>query len=366
MRIALVTEIAAPYRIPQWNALAAATDGMLRVFLLGEHDPRRSYELERRDWRFDARVLPGRGIHFGGRWLVASVGVRRELDAFSPTVVVVGGWNQPAYFQAARHARERRIPLVVWVESTARDVRPGLAPLERLKRRMIGEAAGFLVPGEAAAEYLRNLGVDAAKIAVAPNTVDPELIARIDEQHGRRDELRRDLGLDGCCFLSVSRLSPEKGVGILVAAFEGVPGTLVVAGDGPERAKLRRAASANVRLLGNLPSAELVAWYAAADAFVLASRSETWGMALHEAAAAGLPLVASEAAGAGYDLIEPGVNGFRVAVSDTEALRRTLTAVATDEAFRARAAERSRELGRSATPARFADAVVGLVREVGG
>ena len=105
---------------------------------------------------------------------------------------------------------------------------------------------------------------------------------------------------------------------------------------------------------------ELPEWYAAADCFVMPSRSETWGMAMNEAAAAGLPLVASEAPGAGYDLIDDGVNGFRVPVEDVEALRAALVRVATDESFRERARPRTLELARGYTPEAWAESVVRL------
>ena len=163
-------------------------------------------------------------------------------------------------------------------------------------------------------------------------------------------------------FLCVSRLSPEKGVDLLVRAFDGVQGELALVGDGPDRERVAVLAGPNVRLLGRVEREELVDWYAAADAFVMPSRSETWGMAMQEAAAAGLPLVASEAPGASYDLIDDGVNGFRVPVEDVEALRAALVRVATDEGFRERARPRTLELARGYTPEAWAESVARLAR----
>jgi glycosyltransferase involved in cell wall biosynthesis len=231
--------------------------------------------------------------------------------------------------------------------------------IELAKRVIVRSTAAFLVPGRAAAEYVRSLGAE--HVAVAPNAIDLGIFGGRAE---RRTELRAKLGLDGVTFLCVSRLSPEKGVDVLVRAFEGVPGELAVVGDGPDRERVAALAGPSVRLLGRIERDELVDWYAAADAFVMPSRSETWGMAMQEAAAAGLPLIASEAPGAGYDLIEEGVNGFRVAVEDVEALRRALGRVATDEAFRARARPRTLELARGHTPEAWAGAVAGLARVV--
>src|SRR5256714_14376444 len=141
------------------------------------------------------------------------------------------------------------------------------------------------------------------------------------------------------------------GVDVLVRAFDGVPGELALVGDGPDRERVAALAGPNVRLLGRIERDELVDWYAAADAFVMPSRSETWGMAMNEAAAAGLPLVASEAPGAGYDLIEEGGNGYRVPVEDVEALRAALTRVAGDPAFPGRARARPLDRAGRYTPA---------------
>jgi glycosyltransferase involved in cell wall biosynthesis len=357
MRIALLTEIPAPFRLPLFGALAAEPDVDLRVFFLAANDPRRNYPLY--ETAFESEVVPGKDVLARGRWLVVNAGVTGRLRRFRPDVVLVGGWNQPAFWQALAYARAARVPLVVWVESTARDERAGRGPAELAKRVIVRSAAAFVVPGRAAADYVRSLG--AKQVAVAPNAVDLGLFG---PRTDRRDELRAKLGLDDVTFLCVSRLSPEKGVDVLVRAFDSVPAELVVVGDGPDRERVTELAGPRVRLLGGVERDELADWYAAADAFVMPSRSETWGMAMQEAAASGLPLVASEAPGAGWDLIDEGVNGFRVPVEDVEALREALTRVATDEAFRERARPRTLELARGHTPAAWADAVAELARRV--
>ena len=80
MKLALLTEIPAPYRIPLFNALAERVD--LRVLFLSERDPRRGfYELHRDEWRFDHRVLRGPQLRRGGRWVVFNRGVLPELRA---------------------------------------------------------------------------------------------------------------------------------------------------------------------------------------------------------------------------------------------------------------------------------------------
>ena len=117
MRIALLTEIPAPFRIPLFNALAGLDGIDLQVLFLSRNDPRRDYPVYESEFRFDWEVLPGRDISVRGRWIVLNADVRRRLRHAHPDVVIVGGWNQPAFWSALTLRR----PTIVWVESTARD-----------------------------------------------------------------------------------------------------------------------------------------------------------------------------------------------------------------------------------------------------
>lgn len=361
-----MTEIPAPFRTPLFTALAAAPDVELEVSFLAARDPRRPhYRIYPDEMRFRWRVLPGLELVRGGRWLVVNRGAMWRLLRLRPDVIVVGGWNQPAFWQALLAARLRRVPLVAWVESTTRDERSGSGPLERAKRALIARCAGFLVPGGASREYLEELGVDPARIVIAPNAVDLAIFRDgVAAARAGRDALRVELGLERCTVLYVGRLEPEKGVDVLLEAMATVAADLVVVGGGSLEGELRAAAPANVRFTGRLDRDELVAWYAAADVFCLPSRSEQWGMVLNEAAAAGLPIVASDAAGAAWDLVEDGASGFRVPAGDTGALASALARLVGDAAFRAAAAARSRELATAFTPAAWAAVVEDLARRL--
>ena len=340
-RVVLLTEIPAPYRIPLFNALAERID--LSVVFLRERNPYRPYGLHRREWRFSARVLPGRDLTIGGRWLVLNAGAAHAVD--DADVVVLGGWNQPAFWLALGRSRRRRIPVCTWVESTMRDSRATI--LAPLKRRLLRSSSIVFVPGTDSHELVRQLGVSPGKIVTTPNAVDTALFAAAAD---RRRPAER------CRVLYVGRLAPEKGVDLLLRSVAGLDVEMIVAGSGPEEESLR-ALAPGVRFLGHVDRDALVDVYADADVLVLPSWSEPWGMALNEGAAAGLPLVASEAAGATTSLIVDGENGFRFPAGDVEALRGALTTLAADPELRARMGARSRELSAAYTPARWAAAV---------
>jgi glycosyltransferase involved in cell wall biosynthesis len=105
-------------------------------------------------------------------------------------------------------------------------------------------------------------------------------------------------------ILVVSRLAPEKNVALAIRAFAGmaqnVPNAgLLIAGDGPEAKKLHELAQSlglekRVQFMGAVASTELPALYAAADCFLSTSNYEGYGMALVEAASAGLPIVTTD------------------------------------------------------------------------
>jgi glycosyltransferase involved in cell wall biosynthesis len=346
MRIALLTEVAAPYRAPMFRALAERVE--LRVFFLGSVDPRRAYEAPERGLGFDWEVLPGVELRRGPRWAVLSRGVVRALRSFRPDVVIVGGWNQPAFWQALGWSLVRRVPVVCWVESTLRDARSRSAPGERAKRAFLHACAAVLVPGRAAEEYVLALGVEPGRIETGPNAVP------------RDASVTKSDTVSGVRLLCVGRLAPEKGIDVLLRAVEGLPVEVEIAGNGTPP----REHPENVRFLGWVEPSELRELYARADVFVLPSLSEPWGMVLNEAAAAGLPLVATDAVGAAHDLIEDGVNGFVVPAGDAVALREAIAKLVDDPELRARAARRSHELAAGFTPERWADAVVRLAERL--
>ena len=144
---------------------------------------------------------------------------------------------------------------------------------------------------------LREVGVR-SRIAVVPSGIDVATFAR-----GERSQtLRASFGVagDSKMVLCVGRLGREKNLERAIEAFVRLgdaQARLVVIGDGPHRATLERFAAScgagdRIYFTGELPRERLPDAYASADAFVFASRTDTQGLVLVEALAAGLPIVA--------------------------------------------------------------------------
>jgi glycosyltransferase involved in cell wall biosynthesis len=116
---------------------------------------------------------------------------------------------------------------------------------------------------------------------------------------------------DAPLLIYIGRLSAEKEVDRIRPVLESIPGArLALVGDGPYRAELEEFfAGTNTHFVGYLRGLELAAAYASADAFIFPSRTETLGLVLLEAMAAGCPVVAANAGGI-PDIVTDGVNGF--------------------------------------------------------
>ncbi|MBA4018917.1 MAG: glycosyl transferase [Pirellula sp.] len=130
----------------------------------------------------------------------------------------------------------------------------------------------------------------------------PAVDASLFHPDRRRAEMRKRLSAghpNEPLLLTVSRLAPEKSVGLLAEMLQRVPGArLAIVGDGPQREQLERMFPADrTNFVGYMTGAELADAYAAADMFVFASETETMGNVVLEAMASGLPVVAPRAGG---------------------------------------------------------------------
>jgi len=206
---------------------------------------------------------------------------------------------------AVSGARRRRVPLVFTyhtrLEAYAHYV--PLAPrltralVAALTRRFASSADAIVVPTLATRARLRTLGVG-RRIVVIPSGID---IAAF-EAGRRRPEIRAELGAVGevPLVLALGRLGREKNLELVLEAFAALAmptARLAIVGDGTHGRALRRLArrlevADRTTFVSSAARTELPDLYASADVFAFASASETQGLVLAEALAAGLPVVA--------------------------------------------------------------------------
>ncbi len=113
--------------------------------------------------------------------------------------------------------------------------------------------------------------------------------------------------LPGPVFTYFGRLAKEKNVEEFLAC--NLPGTKLIIGDGPERARLERMYPSHAEFVGYKNGKELIDWLSLSDVLVFPSRSETFGLVVLEALACKIPVAAHDVIGP-RDIITPGVDGF--------------------------------------------------------
>jgi glycosyltransferase involved in cell wall biosynthesis len=210
-----------------------------------------------------------------------------------------------------------------------------------------------LVPGDRAAQFASRLGF--VQDAIWRGSYCGDVAAFFPNGPGRVSPRRR--------FLFVGRLVPEKGVDVLIDAYARYrlavtePWGLTVCGTGPLAGLIRD--SPGVEHHGFVQPSGLPRLFHDAGAFVLPSRFEPWGVVIHEACAAGLPIVCSSSCGAVPSLVEDHWNGFVVDPGSVESLASALRRIHhLDDGQRDDMGRRSTEVARRYTPERWAQALV--------
>ena len=214
-----------------------------------------------------------------------------------------------AHYAATSAGRRNGVPVIATYHTLFEEYLKHYAPMiprawlralaRGFSRRQCNELDAVIVPSQAIFERLGSYGV------TAPMPILPTGIPLPVNKPGARDRFRAAHGIDSArpVALFVGRVAHEKNIGFLLEVVErsrrSVPDILlVIAGEGPALPSLKKTVACRglqdcVRFIGYLERRwELPACYAAADAFVFASRTETQGLVLLEAMATGLPVVA--------------------------------------------------------------------------
>ncbi len=249
--------------------------------------------------------------------------VTAVLEHEAPAVVAVAGWASAESFAAIQYARPAGAGLVMmsdsqFIDSSRANWR------EAIKSRIVRLCDAGFVAGRAHAQYLNALGLPADRISLGYDVVDNAHFGDgADAARANDATIRASLGLPARYLLASGRFVPKKNFQALVTAFDYARQSrsdapdLVILGDGPLRTAIAAAAGPGVHLPGILAYEDLPAVYGLAEGFVHASSSEQWGLVVSEAAASGLPLALSSAAGATAELLIEGKNGVMFGPHDT-------------------------------------------------
>jgi len=301
MHVAFLTDVALPYvsgvTVAVRRQRDALRDAGVTVTVVGPHG---DVDIAEPDLHMPGTPTGHKLALFGPRLPQALR--NRGVDLLHAHSVFGASWA------ALASARSLRVPFVVTVHTRFDEYAHYAGLAAPIARSLVGPYTGAVVgaadlaiaPNEELAAELRAAG-DAKAVRVVPAPIDLRLT------HGDAASGRARLGVppDVPLLLSASRLAVEKRVLDLIALLRASArrdSVLVFAGSGPLEADLRAAArdagvERRVVFAGQLGVDGLADAFAAADVVVSASRSETQGLALCEAAAAGRVVVAPDRGG---------------------------------------------------------------------
>jgi glycosyltransferase involved in cell wall biosynthesis len=260
----------------------------------------------------------------------AAAYVWRSLSELRPRVVIISGYYDVAAWTAWLWAKQNKAGTILWAESNEFD-HPRQAWKELPKKLFVAGCDLAHVYGSSNREYIRKLGMADEKIFIKRAVADTENFLSVADGQPSKTGPR--------VLLYVGRFSPEKNLPFLLRAFgklrqdpENPKMMLDLVGYGPSENELRGLTeelglSGVVRFRGKFPQAELPAIYRSADAFVLPSAIEPWGLVVNEAMLSGLPVLVSTQCGCAADLARPET-GWTFSPWDEAELFRLLEVVA--------------------------------------
>jgi len=209
----------------------------------------------------------------------------------------------------------------------------------RYMRWFYGQLDRVYVPSQATFRQLVDMGLDANRLAVMPRGIDLEQFS----PSWRTPSLWEQFGVNGGVkFLYVGRIAREKNLDLLIEAFrrlgaERAEAVLILVGDGPQLSELRTRHAGDPRVVftGALYGSELARAYASADVFVFPSQTDTFGNAVIEAHASGLPAIVA-ARGGPPEIVRSHGSGIVVERDDADAWAGAMRRLAGDPALRQR------------------------------
>lgn len=373
MKVLYMTNLPAPYRMLFFEELGKLCE--LTVLFETEKAVDRNAKWFPKPYASSFRytVLPG---ILCGKDSAFNPSVLRWLNRSRYDVIVVSGYSSPTEILAILYMKLKRLPFVASTDGGF--ITKGESRLKRkFKKLLIGAAQYWMASGKGAQEYLEFYGADPARTYLYPFTsLREEDILPRPIKVNEKESWKRKLGVDGMLVLSVGRFIPSKGYDVLLKGWKRIKSrgaSLAIIGGGPEKAAYLKLVEElgleNVMILDFMQKDELQSWYKAADAFVFPTRYDSWGLVVNEAMAKGLPVITTDAALAGLELVEDGRNGCVVPADEVDIMAECIDNVLSDSTWRQNMAAASLEIIRPYTIANmahtYAEVFKGILKSYG-
>ena len=230
-----------------------------------------------------------------------------KLDEINPDVVIAGSIVFYSGALGIRWAKHNNKKFVMFDDAKPSQVKRNFF-VRWVKNQIIKQVDGLWLPSEHYYSEYSNLDRNRTIFFSGYSTIDNQLF-----------KFKNQREITHKVIICVARFVPIKNLNNLLKAWKLVESKvadykLVIIGDGPEFEKLNLLSTQlgikTILFLGAIPNSDIPTYFFNANAFILPSYSESWGLVVNEAMAAGLPVLLSNRINANESLLQEGINGF--------------------------------------------------------
>lgn len=329
MKVLFLTNVPSPYRVEFFNELGKYCD----LTVVFEKKTSKERDKSWQNYHFDTF----QGIFLKGISISTDTafcfGLKKIIKKGNFDRIICANFSSPTGMRAISYMRKKKIPY--YLESDGGVAKSGKGLKEKIKKHFISGAQGYFSTGKQHDGYYEAYGAEKECIYRYPFTslfekdIDKTVLSAPDKR-----ELREKLNIkEEKVVVSVGRFSYLNGYGkgydVLLKAAKGMDKTVgwyIVGGEPtPEFAAMKADLGLdNVHFIEFLNKERLKEYYRAADAFVLMTVGEAWGLVINEAMACGLPVITTDKCVAGVELVREGNNGYILPVGDHNGLTEKL------------------------------------------
>jgi len=339
-RLAIICTHPIQYYTPMFKLMARSVE--LKVFFtmgqIPEYD--RGFQkkfhwdipmLEGYDHQFlyNKAARPGTHHFFG----IVNPGAITAIDHFAPHYILIYGWANYSHLKIMYHYKGKT-PILFRGDSTSLKPRNLFFELikDRVLRHIYQQIDIAVFTGSNNKAYFSKYKVPDRRLVFAPHAIDNKRFSRKNPLTKIRETL--NISPEKTLILFTGKLIPIKNPRLLLKAFSALDRPdihLLIVGDGPQGGELKKKyKQSNIHYMPFQNQARMPAIYQACDLFCMPSISESWGMAVNEAMAAGKAILTSDQTGAAADLIKPE-NGMTFKSSNPSDLKEKLMTMTRDK-----------------------------------
>jgi glycosyltransferase involved in cell wall biosynthesis len=370
MRICIIYNNLGPYHYARLNAFGNLVKNLL-VIEVSDRSKTHDWYLKKEKNNFSKEKLFSEDFfeHISPNFI--RIRIRETLERYKPDLIITAGYNDPAAQAAVKWARDNSIKSILMMDSWEGDKNRWWLKEKAKKWYVQRFFDSAFVGGWRHYLYALSMGFKPINIWRGVDVVDNDFFNINSKKIRENDDFfRKQYKLPDRYFICVARHSPEKNLKCLLKAYSfyrehNKKWWLILVGDGPQRqeleAEVRRLKLDFVLFAGWIRYEELPVYYGLANAFILPSISETWGLVVNEAMASGLPILISQKCGALPELCYRGLNGYDFSPFNIKEMAGAMSLISSSNESCKKMGRASEEIISSFTPESWARILVSCI-----